>query len=98
MAPRDTARSAPVRSLAQYDLPHRPAANACSAGHQLSLACQAAAPIMSHASQDLTQCPIAPRRVRLIDYLHLAAAVAGDPQEPRRKGTEGFVQGLRAGR
>ena len=65
--------------------PNRPAACPLDAGKQLRLGCQPAAAVMAHPGQDVAQRPGPPSGVRLIDHLHLAAAVALDAQEPRRE-------------
>ena len=53
---------------------------------------------MAHALEDVTQGPIAPRRMGLVDHAVLAAAVAGDPQEPRRERPQRLGQGFGSGR
>ena len=55
-------------------------------------------PSMAHALEDVTQGPIAPRRMGLVDHAVLAAAVAGDPQEPRRERPQRLGQGFGSGR
>jgi hypothetical protein len=45
-----------------------------------------------HPLEDVARCPIAPRRMALIDHTVLAAAVADDPQEPTREGGERLAQ------
>ena len=51
---------------------------------------------VSSAARDAAA-PAPPSGVRLIDQPHLAAAVALDPQEPRRARRQRLVQGLGAG-
>jgi hypothetical protein len=78
--------------------PNRPAACPLDAGKQLRLGCQPAAAVMTHPGQDVAQRPGPPSGVRLIDHLHLAAAVALDVQEPRGERGERLVAGLGTGR
>jgi hypothetical protein len=57
-----------------------------------------AAAVMVHASEELADPQVAPRRVRLVQHPVFAVAVALDPQEPRRECPERLVQRLLAGR
>jgi len=56
--------------------------NALDAGQQLRLAGEAAASLVVHLGEDLADRHGGPRVMRLIDHLHLAAAIAFDAQEP----------------
>ena len=47
---------------------------------------------MARPLEDVAQCPIAPRRVTIVDYTVLAGAVAGDAQEPTRECGERLAQ------
>jgi hypothetical protein len=49
-------------------------------GQQFRLRNPAATAVMAHALEDVAQCPIAPRRVALVDHAALAAAVALEPK------------------
>jgi hypothetical protein len=53
---------------------------------------------MTHASDDVADQHVPLRRVRLGEHPLLAAAVAGDPEEPRRERPERLVQSFRPGR
>jgi hypothetical protein len=44
-------------SAGSHDLPHRPAAGAVDAGHQLDLPCPAAATVVAHTLDDLARFP-----------------------------------------
>jgi hypothetical protein len=48
--------------------------------------CPATAAVVAHAVDDVADRHGAFRGVRLVDHLHLAAAIALDAQEPRREG------------
>ena len=53
---------------------------------------------MPHAVDDVADQHVAVCHVRLVDHPILAAAVAGDAQEPRRERAQRLVEGFRAGR
>ena len=57
---------------------------------------QPAAAVVAHPGDDVAQAAVPPPGVRLVDHLHLAAAVALDAQEPRRERGERLAHGLGA--
>ena len=71
-----------VSAHAQHDLPHRAAADTLDAGQQLRLPCPAAAAVVPHSIEDNAKGHVGSRRVHLVHHLHLAAAVAVNPQDP----------------
>ena len=78
--------------------PYRPDADALDAGEQLRLSCPAATAVVRHPRDDVADWHGAPLHMRLVDHLHLPAAVALDPQEPGRERAERLVEGLGTGR
>lgn len=87
-------RSLEHRVADQHDTPHWSAARSLNTGQQLGPAGEPATAVMAHAGEDIEERPVSPRRVTLVDRAHLAAAVALDPQKPRREGAERVAQGL----
>jgi hypothetical protein len=84
-------------TLAQHDAAHRPTADALDTGQQLRLPCPAATALVAHLREDGADRHVGPREVHLADHLHLAAAIALDAQEPRRKRGERLIQRLGTG-
>jgi len=68
------------------------------AGDQFHPARPSAAAVVAHASDDVADQHVAPRRARLGQHPLLAAANAGNAHEPRREGTEWFTQSFLARR
>jgi hypothetical protein len=84
--------------LLQHDPPHRTAAGAIDAGQQLRPARAPAAAVAAHPVEDVADQHLALGHVRLGDHPLLPAAIAHDPQEPRRERAQRLVEGLLAGR
>jgi hypothetical protein len=74
-----------VSANRQHDPPHRTAAGALDAGQQLRLPRAAAAAVVAHPVEDVAEQHVAVYQVCFGDQPLLAAAVAHDPQEPRRE-------------
>lgn len=70
-----SAQRPPLHSLAEHDLPHRPAADSLTAAHQLGPAHRTATTV-PETTGDCAQCLVAPARLRLVDHLLLAPDVA----------------------
>jgi hypothetical protein len=66
--------------------------HAVDAGQQLGLAGNPAAAVMAHPSQASAERHLTPSAggVCLVQHAYLAAAVAGDVQEPRREARNGW--------
>jgi hypothetical protein len=72
-------------------LERRPA----DAGEQFRLLRPSAAAVVPHSVEDVVDQHVgASLHVHLVDHPHLAAAIALDPEEPRREGVERLVEGL----
>jgi hypothetical protein len=80
----------------QHDPPHRAAGDTVDAGQQLHPAGSAAAAVVAGTGeQDADRhIALALRRVHFVHKSVLAAPVAGDLEEPRRKGSQRLVQRL----
>jgi hypothetical protein len=86
---RTAASSGRSSAYQQHDAPHRPAGHALDAAEQLRLAGEPAATVVAHTSEDGAQGPVPPPGVRLVDHLHLAAAVALDRRNHDGNATNG---------
>jgi hypothetical protein len=82
----------------QHDPPHWPAADTLDAGEQLHHPRAAAAAVVPHALDDVADQHFAVRQGPGDQPLLLAAAIAHDPQEPRRERAQRLAQRFRARR